>query len=116
MTVVHQDMVLTVQVPKLVAVFYGKHRNRYSAVEGLVPLVTSVRAVRLIVREGAPDPVAVQVDAFIPERERRGIEGRATKWITPEVYRCIAYIRENRKSLAAFLASGDLEWRLAGGA
>jgi hypothetical protein len=105
-------MVLTIQIPMEVTVFYGKYRNRMSAVTDLVPLLTSVRAVRLIRVDGVLDEAAVEVDAFIPKVQRRHIEGSRSKWIDSEYRRSIAYIQDNKKTLATFLASGDEEWDL----
>lgn len=104
--------VLTIQVPKLVSVAYGKYKNRISEVEDLVQLITSVHAVRRIVDDGIVDEVAVQVDAFIPEQHRAEITGPRSRWITPEVYRTIAYIEHNKRTLRAFIESGDAEWDL----
>jgi hypothetical protein len=105
-------MVLKVQVPQEVTVFYGKYRNRMSAVEDLVPLITSVRAIRRIFIDGRRDEVAIEADAFIPPHHRKSILGPRSKWIDDEYRRCLVYIQDNRKTLAPFIASGELEQKI----
>ena len=105
-------MVLTVQVPQEVTVFYGKYRNRMSAVEDLVPLITSVRAIRRIFIDGHRDEIAIEADAFIPAHYRKSICGPRSKWIDDEYRRCLVYIQDNRKSLADFVASDELERKI----
>lgn len=102
-------MVLEVQVPQEVTVFYGKYRNRISAVEDLVPLHTSVRALRRIFVDGVRDEVAIEADAFIPERCRKSILGPRSKWSDEEHRWCLVYIQDNRKTLAAFINSDESE-------
>lgn len=102
-------MVLTVQVPQEVTVLYGRYGTRMSAVEDLVPLITSVRAIRRIFIAGQRDEVAIEADAFIPAHYRKSICGPRSKWINDEYRRCIVYIQDNRKTLAEFVASGELE-------
>lgn len=105
-------MVLEVQVPQEVTVFYGKYKNRISAVEDLVPLHTSVRALRRIVIDGMRDEVAIEALAFIPERCRKSILGPRSKWIDDEYRWCLVYIQDNRKTLAQFIASGEHEQKV----
>lgn len=105
-------MVLEVQVPQEVTVFYGKYKNRISAVEDLVPLHTSVRALRRIVVDGVRDEVAIEADAFIPERCRKGVLGPRSKWSDDEHRWCLVYVQANRKTLAPFIASGELEQKI----
>jgi len=102
-------MILTVQVPQEVTVFYGHYKNRMSAVEDLVPLITSVRAIRRIFIGGHRDEVAIEADAFIPPHYRKSICGPRSKWIDDEYRRCIVYIQDNRKTLAPFITSDELE-------
>ena len=106
------SMVLTVQVPVDVAVFYGKYRTRMSTVEDLMPLVTSVRAIRRIFIGDVRDEVAIEADAFIPVHSRKSIRGPRSKWIDDEYRRCLVYIQDNRKSLADFVASDELERKI----
>jgi hypothetical protein len=103
-------MRLTVQLPVLAPRLYGKYRNRIAYEQQLMPIETTVHAVRLI----KDDPGAVEVDAFIPEQYRGQIDGPRSKWVDTEVRRCIAWIEDNPKSLRAFLESGDAEWDLRG--
>jgi hypothetical protein len=87
-------MILTVQVPQE------------------VPLITSVRAIRRIFIDGHRDEVAIEADAFIPPHYRKSICGPRSKWIDEEYRRCIVYIQDNRKSLAEFVTSGELERKI----
>ena len=103
-------MVLEVQVPQEVTVFYGKFKNRISAVEDLVPLHTSVRALRRIIVDGLRDEVAIEADAFIPERYRKSVLGHRSKWSSDEYRWCLVYVHDNRKTLAPFIESGDAQW------
>lgn len=48
------------------------------------------------------------VDVDLPEKYR--IFAAARGWNADGTYRAEATVRENRRSLSAFLASGDLEW------
>ncbi|POZ81683.1 hypothetical protein C3743_15310 [Burkholderia contaminans] len=48
------------------------------------------------------------VDVDLPEKYR--IFATARGWNADGTYRVEATVGENRRSLAAFLASGDLEW------
>jgi hypothetical protein len=51
----------------------------------------------------------VWVDAWIPEDRRKGIPIMDHAWVEPGVYRTRAYVDDNRKTLAPFLASGMTE-------
>ncbi|MBR7899926.1 hypothetical protein [Burkholderia multivorans] len=48
------------------------------------------------------------VDIDLPEKYR--VLAAARGWNVDGTYRVEATVRENRRSLATFLASGDLEW------
>ena len=98
-------MILEIQIPVLVTVTYGKYRNRFSAEARLMPIVTSVRALRLI----PGDSIAIEVEAFIPEKDRDMIDGPRSKWLTPEFRKCICYVDDNRKTLREFIESGAQE-------
>lgn len=105
-------MRLQVQLPVLVARIYGKYRNRITHEAGWESLLTTVHAVRYISPDDGPDVTMVEADAFIPEHRRRGLDVRASRWVTPEILRVNVWVAENRKTLAPFLASGDREWDL----
>lgn len=98
-------MILEIQIPVLVTVTYGKYKNRFSVQPKLMPIVTSVSALRLI----SGDNIAIEVDAFIPESLRGQIDGPRSKWRTPEIRKCICYIDDNRKTLRDFIESGAQE-------
>lgn len=48
------------------------------------------------------------VDVDLPEKYR--VFAAARGWNADGTYRVEATVRENRRSLSAFVASGDLEW------
>jgi hypothetical protein len=48
----------------------------------------------------------VWVDAWIPEDRRAGIPILDDAWVEPGVYRTRAFVDDNSKTLAPFLASG----------
>ncbi|PXW28241.1 hypothetical protein [Paraburkholderia caballeronis] len=104
-------MVLTVLVPSPVVVeLRSGHRTRLSYRVDDVEFVTGVRALRRIRRaDGSFDADRVEVEAFIPEHQRRGVEAPKKDWITPEYLRCYAFLVDNCKSLRDFFESGELE-------
>lgn len=107
------NLVLTVEVPTLVAVEYGKYRNRIAYVPGDAELNSRVRAVRRIVRaDGTLDPDQIEVEVFVPEYYRSAVEAPRSRWVSDEYLRARALVSKNRKSLAALIASGDMEWQL----
>ena len=83
-----------------------EYRGRLVYDRAYEPLVTRVLAVRY--RPGAD---TVEVDAWIPEARRRGVDAPKGAWVGDGVLRTRARIDQNRKSLAPLLASGELEWR-----
>lgn len=107
-------MVLTVAVPSLVAVeMRSRHRSRVVTTVDDVAFITSVRVVRRIrIGNEALDPDRAEVEAFIPEHQRLGIEARRNDWISPEYLRCYARLSLNQKSLREFFDSGEHEWRI----
>lgn len=54
----------------------------------------------------------VWVDAWIPEDRRAGIPILDDAWVEPGVYRTRAFVDDNSKTLAPFLASGMNEMDL----
>ncbi|QBQ99233.1 hypothetical protein [Paraburkholderia pallida] len=105
-------LVLTVEVPSVVAVEVGRYR-RLTYVPGDCELNSRVRAVRRLVnRDGTFEAERVEVEVFVPEDRRRAVETHRSNWVTPEYLRCKALVSKNRKSLAAFMDSGDREWNL----
>ncbi|MEZ7524026.1 hypothetical protein [Burkholderia vietnamiensis] len=54
----------------------------------------------------------VFVDVELPEKYRPFAAARG--WNADGTYRVEATVRENRRSLAAFLASGDVHWNVEG--
>lgn len=72
---------------------------------------TMVHAVRRVVVGGRISDEVVLVEAYIPPQHRYSIFAPLSSWKTPEVLRCSARVSCNRKSLAEFIASGDVEWR-----
>jgi hypothetical protein len=106
-----KPLVLTILVPQPVTVIYGRYRNRFSTQESLQPLITSCRALRRVIWNGVMSESEIEVEAFIPEHMRRSICGARSSWIDDEWRRSVAAIADNRKSLAAFIESGDREWK-----
>lgn len=103
-------MVLTVEVPSIVSVQYGRYRNRISHVPGDVEYTARVRVVRRIrLADGSLDPDRVEVEVFVREDLRRGIAARRDDWIDGEYLRCKALVTKNPKTLRPFLESGELE-------
>lgn len=104
-------MVLTVEVPSVVAVEHVRYR-RLSYVPGDVEYTAAVRVVRRITRaDGTFDPGRVEVEVFIPASRRRAVEVPRSRWVDDEYLRCIALVAKNRKTLRDFLESGAVELR-----
>jgi hypothetical protein len=104
-------MVLTTEVPSLVAVEHGRFR-RISYVPGDVEFVSRVRVVRrLRQRDGSFEAERVEVEVFVPEDRRRSVETPRSNWIDGEYLRCKALVAKNRKTLRPFLESGEFELR-----
>lgn len=55
-------------------------------------------------------PRFVYAEAWIPEHYRSGFLPGDLDWVGDGIYRAKAPIEFNSTTLAAFLASGDLEW------
>lgn len=103
-------MVLTTDVPTLVPKIYGKHRNRITYVTGEAAHVARVRVVRRVeLPGGALDPDLAEVEVYIPEDRRAGIEAPKGAWVDREYLRCTARFSKNRKSLREFFESGEME-------
>jgi hypothetical protein len=67
----------------------------------------SARVLRVALPKRQSDDLPfVIVDVWIPEEKRGGIPVLDPKWIEPGVYRTMALIKKNRRTLAPFLASG----------
>jgi hypothetical protein len=103
-------MVLTTDVPTLVATEYGRYRNRVAYVPGEAEHVARVRVIRRIrLASGELDPDRAEVEVYVPEDRRRSIEAPRAAWVTPEYLRCSARLSKNRKSLREFFESGVME-------
>jgi hypothetical protein len=74
---------------------------------------TTVYVLRRSVTKGVASEDVVLVDAYIPPGYRAGISGRLHTWKSGSVLRCSARVSQNRKSLAAFMASGEKRWPCA---
>lgn len=72
---------------------------------------TTVHRIALPAAQDPGQPF-VYADAVVLEKDAEGIPVLSDKWVAPGVYRAIAYINRNRRSLVKFLASGDREWDL----
>lgn len=103
-------MNMTVQVPCGMAL-YKRKSNLGPAVayERTRPVTT--RVLRMARVPGGAHKF-VQVDAFIPERDREHIAPDDKRWIEPDVFRTIAHAYLNRRTIRLFLASGEDEWIL----
>jgi hypothetical protein len=93
-------VILTVLVPTTAPY---EIRGRVVYADAVLPLVTRVRAIRRRDNE-----YTVEVEAFIPQRLRLSVEP-ASRFVTSEFARVTARVCDNKKSLAAFLASGHAE-------
>ena len=103
-------MVLTTDVPTLVAAEYGRYRNRIAYVPGEAEHVARVRVIRRIkLADGTLDPDRAEVEVYVPEDRRRGIEAPRAKWVTPEYLLASARLSKNRKTLREFFESGVME-------
>ena len=71
---------------------------------------TTVYVVRRSISKGIVSEDVVLVDAYIPPHYRAGISGRLHTWKSGSVLQCSARVALNRKSLAAFMASGERKW------
>lgn len=114
-----KPIVMTVQIPIVSRVGFVGKKYRARSVTGPVnfDLDTTVHALRVIrYRKGDINQWTVKALAFIPERDRVHIPRADKGWESDELCWLNAQIDMNRKSrdshvLAAFLASGDDEWR-----
>ncbi|MGU2439549.1 hypothetical protein ACTXHA_04025 [Burkholderia cenocepacia] len=101
-------MNMTVQVPCGVA-----HYKRKSNLGPVVPYErtrpVTTRVFR-IARVPNGSGRTVEVDAFIPERDRESIAPDDKRWIEPDVFRTIAHAYLNRRTVRLFLDSGEDEW------
>lgn len=102
-------MILTVQLPTLQAILYGKYKNRISHVQADVPLVTTVYKIRRLARNGKYDADLISAEAFIPEHYRSAVDPKDWRWVDKETLRVMVNIKDNRKTLAAFLGSYEPE-------
>ncbi|MEM5384156.1 hypothetical protein VSR68_11260 [Paraburkholderia phymatum] len=84
--------------PRSAPTFFRKHKF----------IETMVYRIELPKTQDDENPY-VWADAFVPQEHAAGIPAIGG-WVGPGVYRAKAYIKSNRNSLRAFLASGDLEW------
>ena len=71
---------------------------------------TTVFVVRRSITKGVASEDVVLVDAYIPPHYRQGISQRDHTWKSGSVLQCTARVAMNRKSLAAFMASGEQKW------
>ncbi|MEX3817343.1 hypothetical protein AB3X93_02945 [Paraburkholderia sp. BR14262] len=69
-----------------------------------------VHMVQRAVSGGVVSEEVVLVDAYIPPQHRRSIFAPANSWKSSAVLRCSARVALNRKSLAAFIESGERKW------
>ena len=71
---------------------------------------TTVFVVRRSITKGVASEDVVLVDAYIPPHYRKGISQHDHTWRSGSVLQCTARVSQNRKSLAAFMASGEQKW------
>ncbi|MEX3690805.1 hypothetical protein AB3X91_11830 [Paraburkholderia sp. BR14263] len=110
-------MTLTVDVAALTVEMSGRYRNRPVSIIGPTTVDKTVLAVRRIVENGAVDEDRVEVEFFVPEGERgmydvAGMKRMRGEWphgIKAGILRTTAQVRNNPKTLAPFLASGEME-------
>ncbi|WP_028205004.1 hypothetical protein [Paraburkholderia nodosa] len=100
-------LVLTTEVPTMVATSY---RGRVSYQPGFAEHIARVRVVRRIrLADGSLDPERAEVEVYVPEDRRAGIEAPRDAWVTPEYLRCRALRSKNRRSLRDFFESDVME-------
>ncbi|POR52774.1 hypothetical protein B0G62_10471 [Paraburkholderia eburnea] len=103
-------MVLITDVPTLIPAIYGKYRNRITYVAGYDEYVARVRVIRRKkLADGSLDPDLAEVEVYVPDDRRAGIEAPRGAWVDAEYLRCTARLSKNRKSLRDFFDSGELE-------
>jgi hypothetical protein len=98
-------------IPDGIGYFKRRHaRGEFMAYERLKAINTTVY--RLIGPDSRIDGglPAIRVHAWIPEHHRGAIAPNDLAWVSDGVLLCRAYLRDNKQTLAPFLASGDLEW------
>ncbi|WP_213306020.1 hypothetical protein [Paraburkholderia sacchari] len=108
-------MTLTIDVVIPHVEMSGRYRNRPVVITGPATIDKTVLAVRRIYEDGVLDEERVEVEFFVPEGERRLYEISRMKramWVGDTgVLRTTAQIKNNRKTLAAWLASDERELR-----
>lgn len=104
-------MILQVLIPDGI----GYHKRRQSM--GVVttyqrhrPIMTTVYKVFGPARRLDRDLPSIYVHAWIPEHHRAAIAANDPGWVEEGVFVCRAIVKDNQRTLAPFLASGDLEW------
>lgn len=100
-------MRLTGEVPAFDA-FLTSGRLSYARCETTIE-DTSVHRLRRVTRRGRLVETEIEALAFIPESYRHGIPETDRKWCGLEMYWMKVIVAKNRKTLAAFMASGELE-------
>ncbi|MFD1557073.1 hypothetical protein ACFSHT_15840 [Paraburkholderia silviterrae] len=106
-------MVLTTDVPTIVPTTYGRGRSRLAYVPGFAEYIARVRVVRRMqLADGTLDPERAEVEVYVPEDRRAGIEAPKSAWVDEEYLRCIARLSKNRKTLRDFFESGVMELRV----
>lgn len=87
------------RVGRSTCITYGKTKRIETAVYRLERVMYEHRGPRFVI-----------ADAWIPEHHRGGFLPGDLDWVGDGIYRAKAFIEFNPTSLAAFVASGDLEW------
>lgn len=75
---------------------------------------TTVLTVSRSIQRGVVSDEVVLVEAYIPPHHRRSIVAPLHSWKSSDVLRCSAQVKWNKKSLAEFLASGEMKLSLEG--
>lgn len=100
-----KPMRLQVKIPTI-GVFSIKGRSGVGEVEQLVE--TMVDSLRRRIFKGVLADAFVMARAFVPEQFRRHLR-ETGRLIDGEYAWCVATVADNKKSLAPFIASGELE-------
>jgi len=94
-------------MPALAVVNYGHGHVCLGQVE--TPVETMVDGLRRVQSKEALSEDYVRVRAFVPPEFQRNLRDQGRLVDGDHVW-CYAYVAHNKKSLAPFMASGDLEW------
>lgn len=77
-----------------------------------IAIESQVHALRKFLFQGKPYAFAIDALAFIPEHYRAQIPRAKAVWVNDELLWVRVGVPRNAKTLAPFMASDDMEWKL----